>query len=395
MSDHSENRPADLRAEFRLRQEAPRVTRLSRKVLVGVGGVVGLAICAALIWALDSSRRERDEPQELFTTENRQTAEGLQTLPKDYAGIPQLGPALPGDLGRPIRRAQEHGVPVAPPAIQTPQADPDEQRRLAEIEAARLAKLFADIDAQEQPQRPSASSSGENVRASELILDPAPSTSEQDRQLAFVNAEPDRRIVSPDRLSEPISPYIIQAGSIISAALITGIRSDLPGQVTAQVTEHVYDTPTGSHLLIPQGSRLVGQYDSQIAFGQSRVLLVWTRLIMPDGRSIVLERLQGTDPQGHSGLEDKVDYHWGQLFRAAALSTLLGIGTELGSNDESEIAAAIRESTQNTVSDLGDQVVRRQLDVQPTLTIRPGFPVRVIVNRDLVLAPSGAARDPS
>lgn len=395
MTERSENRPADLRAEFRLRPEAPRVTRLSRKVLVGLGGVAGLAICAALIWALDSSRREREEPQELFTTENRQTAEGLQTLPKDYAGIPQLGPALPGDLGRPIRRAQERGVPVAPPAIQTPQADPDEQRRLAEIEAARLAKLFADIDAREQPRRPSLPSSGENVRIGEPALDPAPPMSEQDRQLAFVNAEPDRRIVSPDRLSEPVSPYIIQAGSIISAALITGIRSDLPGQVTAQVTEHVYDTPTGSHLLIPQGSRLVGQYDSQIAFGQSRVLLVWTRLIMPDGSSIVLERLQGTDPQGYSGLEDAVNYHWGQLFRAAALSTLLGIGTELGSDDENDIARAIRESTQDTISDVGDEIVRRQLDVQPILTIRPGFPVRVIVSRDLVLAPYGAPGDPS
>ncbi|MNL30305.1 Bacterial conjugation TrbI-like protein [compost metagenome] len=115
------------------------------------------------------------------------------------------------------------------------------------------------------------------------------------------------------------------------------------------------------------------------------MLLVWNRLIMPDGTSIVLERLQGTDPQGFSGLEDGVDYHWGQLFRAAALSTLLGIGTEIGSsNDENEIAKAIRESAQDTASDVGQQIVRRQFTIQPTLTIRPGFPVRVIVQRDLV-----------
>ena len=105
----------------------------------------------------------------------------------------------------------------------------------------------------------------------------------QDRKLAFVNAAPDRRTVSPDRLAGKASPYVVQAGTIIPAALITGIRSDLPGQITAQVTENVYDSPTGSYLLVPQGARLIGQYDSQVAFGQSRVLLVWNRLIMPNG----------------------------------------------------------------------------------------------------------------
>ena len=165
--------------------------------------------------------------------------------------------------------------------------------------------------------------------------------------------------------------------------------------LTAQVTEHVYDSPTGSHLLIPQGARLIGQYDSQVAFGQRRVLLVWNRIVMPDGTSIVLERLQGADPQGFSGLEDQVDYHWGQLFRAAALSTLLGAGTQLAIGDESEIARAIRESAQDSASDIGQQIVRRQLNIQPTLTVRPGFPVRVIVQRDLVMQPHGAAREPS
>lgn len=141
------------------------------------------------------------------------------------------------------------------------------------------------------------------------------------------------------------------------------------------------------------GSRLIGQYDSQVAFGQRRVLLVWSRIVMPDGTSIVLERLQGADPQGFSGLEDEVDYHWGQLFRAAALSTLLGVGTQLAVDDESEIARAIRESAQDSASDIGQQIVRRQLNIQPTLTIRPGFPVRVIVNRDLVMQVYGTAQE--
>ena len=210
----------------------------------------------------------------------------------------------------------------------------------------------------------------------------------QDRKLAFVNASVDRRTVSPDRLANPASLYIIQAGSVIPAALITGIRSDLPGQVTAQVTENVYDSPSGQYLLIPQGAKLIGVYDSQVAFGQDRVLLVWTRLIMPNGRSIVLERQPGADTEGFAGLEDQVDQHWDRLFMAAGLSTLLGVGSELGaSGNDSDIVQALRRGSSQSLNQVGQQVVQRDLNIQPTLTIRPGFPVRVIVNRDLVLAP--------
>ncbi len=396
--------PSDLKAEFRLRPEPARVTRLSRKVLIGLGGVSALAIAAALFFALDTSRRGNQTPDELYNTENRTPADGLANLPKDYTGIPKLGPALPGDLGRPILKAQEEGKPVIVPTIQTPRADPEEQRRLAEIEAARVAKLFTDsrgvrtdnnqsLDTRKSTTDPNAALTQPDARPP---LDAGSAQNMQDRKLAFVNAEADRQTVSPDRVQEKASPYILQAGSVIAAALITGIKSDLPGSITAQVTENVYDSPTGAHLLIPQGARLIGQYDSQVAFGQSRVLLVWNRVVMPNGTSMVLERLQGTDPQGFSGLEDEVDYHWGQLFKAAALSTLLGVGTQIGSDDEeNQIAQAIRESAQGTAANVGQQVVSRQLNIQPTLTIRPGFPVRVIVNRDLVMQPYGAGKEPS
>jgi len=179
----------------------------------------------------------------------------------------------------------------------------------------------------------------------------------------------------------------VQAGSVIPAALITGIRSDLPGEITAQVTENVYDSPSGKFLLIPQGARLIGQYDSQISFGQSRVLLMWTRIIMPNGASIVLEHQPGADSAGYAGLEDDVDYHWGNLAKAAAISTLLGIASELVLNSNNSIVQALRTGAENTVNRTGQTLVSRQLNVQPTLTIRPGFPVRVVVNRDLVFAP--------
>jgi type IV secretion system protein TrbI len=211
----------------------------------------------------------------------------------------------------------------------------------------------------------------------------------QDRKSAFLNGAVDRKTVSPDRLENPASRYVVQAGAVIPAALITGIRSDLPGQVTAQVTENVYDSPSGRFLLIPQGSKLFGAYDSQISFGQDRVLLVWTRLIMPSGRSIVLERQPGADTQGFTGLEDDVDQHWGGLAMAAALSTVLGVGTELGAtNNDSAVVTALRRVTTDSLNQTGQQVVRRNLNIQPTITIRPGFPVRVIVNRDLVFHPT-------
>ena len=169
----------------------------------------------------------------------------------------------------------------------------------------------------------------------------------QDHKLAFLNGPTDRRTVSSDRLMNPASSYVLQAGTVIPAALITGIQSDLPGLITAQVTENVYDSPTGRFLLVPQGAKLIGSYDSQVSFGQSRVLLVWNRIVFPNGQSIVLEHQPGADTEGYAGLEDGVDYHWGNLLKTAALSTLLGVGAELGSNgNQSDLVRALQRGSQ-------------------------------------------------
>ena len=306
MTDGTQRAP-EVTPDLRLRAERPRVTRLSRKALIGLGGAVGLAVAAALIYALQT-RRGDQAAKELYTTENRTTAEGVTALPRDYTGIPRLGPPLPGDLGRPILNAQNQGQPVPPTGpLPQPGVTPEEQRRLQEIEAARLSKLFASTEFRATPSLPATAAANATsgttlaVPAEAPPLDPNSMQNMQDRKLAFVNGPVDRRTVSADRLANPASPYVVQAGTVIPAALITGIHSDLPGQVTAQVTEHVYDTPTGKFLLIPQGSRLIGQYDSQIAFGQKRVLLIWNRIMLPDGKSIVLERQQAADAQGFSG----------------------------------------------------------------------------------------------
>jgi type IV secretion system protein VirB10 len=161
----------------------------------------------------------------------------------------------------------------------------------------------------------------------------------------------------------------------------------LPGQVTAQVTQNVYDSPTGQILLIPQGARLIGEYASDISAGQNRVLLAWDRLILPEGRSIELGRMPGADAAGMAGLADRTNHHWGNLLRAALVSTLLGAGAEFGSDGEGAIVRALRDGSQDTINQTGRRVVERQMNIAPTLTIRPGFVLRVLVTRDLILEP--------
>ncbi len=342
---------------------------------MGIGG--------ALIYALQSADRG-GEQQELITTDRRQTAEGLQGLPGSYGDVPVLGPPLPGDLGGPVLRAREEGQPIPATSMPMPATDPEEQRRLAELEAARTSQIFFQV-------RPGTGASANQPGASTAMAGLGGLTV-QDPQRAFLNAEVDRQTVAPDRVMPPVSPYVLQAGSVIPAALITGIRSDLPGQITAQVTQNIYDSPTGSLLLIPQGTRIIGEYDNGVAFGQRRVLLVWNRMIFPNGRSIVLERQTGADAAGYAGLEDGVDYHWWDLMKAAGLSTLLAVGAELATSDEDRLVRAIRDGAQDTINQAGQQIVQRQLQVKPTLTIRPGFPFRVIVSRDLVLEPYGVSQ---
>ena len=356
--------------------------RLSRNVIVALSLIAAIAIALALFVALQPRRQLASA--ELYNTDNRGTPDALNNLPRDYTGppkgVPQLGPPLPGDLGRPILNANSGG------ATQAATQDPEKQRIAQEQEAARVSRLFAVTNSQ-QPPANMPNSSGV-LPAAAAPGGAASQFAPGDRKLAFLEGNVDRRTVSSDRIAAPPSPNVLQAGAIIPAALLTGIRSDLPGQVTAQVTENVYDSPTGTSCLIPQGARLVGQYDAQIAFGQTRALLVWTRLIMPNGRSIVLERQPGADAAGYAGLEDEVDNHWGTLFKAAILSTLLSIGSEVGtSGTEDELIRAIRRGGADSVNQIGQRIVGRSLNVQPTITIRPGFPVRVLVTRDLVIEP--------
>ena len=399
--DVSPPAPADPHP-FQLRGDVPRVVRLSRKALATIGGVAALSIGGSLIYALLPADERTSE--ELYNTESRSEAETITSGPRDYADVPQLGPPLPGDLGGPIVAAQARGedVPLPPVGSQPPPdpraqaAEAARQRAEQERDAARTSNVFLGGSGG------GAGTSAANLSLSSLMAAPAvpeawpqPPVAPQSnsaRKRAFLERTSDPRTASPERLTMPASPNILLAGSIIPAALITGIRSDLPGQITAQVTANVYDSPTGRILLIPQGARLIGDYDSDIAAGQTRVLLAWDRLLLPGGRSIALDRQPSGDGAGFAGLQDRVDQHWGNLLRAAAVSTLLVVGVELGADGDDDIVRALQRGSQDTINQAGQRIVDRELKIQPTLTIRPGHSLRVILTRDLILEPVGGAR---
>ncbi len=392
-------------------RSAPKpATRINRKLLMAGAGLGALGLFAATSIALAPPRpAEPAQPEELVTAGKRKP-DGFSALPADYtalADVPVLGAPLSGDLGSTILAAEQaYGIETE---FQTDYRT--DFRTLPEDEAARTARLEAAAQAEEAARAPilfrlggAAASPAPAQRmpeqsfnlSSELLAltrqTPTPSSTTvtdanlQSRKTAFASEPGTSPVYNPDRVQDPLSPYQLMAGSLIPASLVTGINSDLPGTVIAQVTQNVYDTARGQHLLIPQGSRLIGRYQSEVSFGQDRALVVWDRILMPDGSSITISE-PGSDASGYAGLKDRTDHHWDKVFAAAGLATLLGIGAELGPGEDGDIERAIRRGTTDTINEAGQRAVDRSLSVQPSITIRPGWPVRVIVTKDLVLRP--------
>jgi type IV secretion system protein TrbI len=368
--------------------------RIKRNAVI-VLTAVAMAIILLATWAAlrhggggkSASTQDRSQPV------SNPAGDSLNGLAKTYADVPRLGPPLPGDLGKAMADQQQRTL-VTPPSAEQQQAaqaaESARQQQAAEAKAALQSALLvnagtASTAAQAVPAAPAAPTVSSEKPG--LSLDPTHDPNGQGHKADFVGAFAKAGTAYPHSLVAAPSPYLLSAGSMISASLITGLRSDLPGMVTAQVTEDVFDSPTGRILLVPQGARLIGKYDSVVAFGQKRALVVWQRIILPDGSSISLDNMPATDPSGYAGLQDHVDFHTWQLLKGVAISTLLGIGSDLQFSGNGGLVEAIRQSGQQNVSRAGDELTAHALDVQPTLTIRPGAPVRLLVDRDLILAP--------
>jgi type IV secretion system protein VirB10 len=388
-----------------LRAAPQRVTRLNRRTLAVGIGMAAFAVLGATLWSLQPRTRDTHMNPELYNVDRITRAEGLEALPRDYSQVlppaqepepappPVLGEPLPGDLGRPVLRAEReaglgpHGGPDA--------AEAERLARLKEAEEAARSPLF-------YKSANRGGSSGTSVAAAPgglpgdaftgLASDAGGAVQTQnmqDNKAAFAS-QGRAATQSAHRLEAPRGPDTLMAGTVIAAALITGIKSDVPGDIIASVTEPVYDSASHRNVLIPQGARIMGRYNSQVSYGQSRVQAVWDRIIMPDTSSIVLDNLAAADPAGYAGLEDDVDWHWNRILAGAALTTLLGVGAELAApqnqgTGDGRVVIAARDGVQDSVNQVGQEITRRNLNIQPTLTIRPGMPVRIVVNRDISL----------
>lgn len=367
-----------------LRAQPRRVVRFKRHVLIASAAVGSVALAGIAWLGLGASPPKIVAQKELFNPDKvaeQQMArpDNLIELPQTYADIPGdvpvLGPPLPGDLGGAIHAQQQT------------QVKPVEAGRAVEPGRAASGVFF-----QTTPRLIHAVEIGgpKATSALEALTAPLPTTPPEalnaPAPVAFVDRKGLGGIYNSHVLETPRSPSQIMAGTVISASLLTGLKSDLPGFVIAQVTQPVFDY-TGRYLLIPQGTRLLGQYDDQVAFGQSRALVVWKRLIRPDGTSLEIDNLPATDPQGYAGLADRVDYHTWRLLKGVGLSTLLGFAAHDVGDDDGDLVQAFRESTRDTANQAGQRIVEKTLAIQPSITVRPGWPVRVIVHKDLILNP--------
>jgi type IV secretory pathway VirB10-like protein len=372
------------------------VVRFRRGLIVGLTGTVAASLITLSWFALEppSSRKAAvadaaDEPA------LRAAPDALANVPGSYGDVPRLGPPLPGDLGRGILDRQRSPDSIPPPIDSPSQSAAaqagdgavraERERVAAARQAARASALLVQLDS-----GPNAGASASLEPAPAMAAPEAPATSaavaaSQQRKIDFARSSGSDR--NAHELRAAPSAWTLSAGSVIAASLITGLDSDLPGTVLAQVSENVRDSATGRTVLIPQGARLIGRYDNVVAHGQRRALVVWTRIVFPDGASLQLDNMPATDASGYAGLQDRADSHTWQLLKGIGLSTLLGVSTQLSIGGGGGLVRAIRESTEQNAAHAGDQITSRNLDVQPTIKVRPGWPARVLVDTDLVLRP--------
>lgn len=375
---------------------APRlpVTRWNRRYLVAGAGALAAIVAAGFYIGFGGANRPAPKQSAAQTTAD--TAPTTPAFATRYAagyGDPAVRAAdAPGIATLPPPGASGAVGAASAPAAQT-RVDPAVQQARDQAVAARGSGPFFATQAQAGGGAP------ESVTLAEAQPGAAPITPAPDVQPAngqggkaqfLASARTEDYLATP--LRPPASPWEVKAGTVIPAALITALNSDLPGEVIAQVTEPIYDHATGRTVLIPQGSRLIGRYDSQIAYGQERALIAWNRIIMPDGRSINIGSMSGGDLTGAAGLKDRVDGHFWQLARGILLSTVFSIGAasaqDASARSSGELVLNSASSGISTgAQQVGQQITSRDLNRQPTIKVRAGWPLRVLVNKDMILAP--------
>lgn len=231
-----------------------------------------------------------------------------------------------------------------------------------------------------------------------------PDAQKQDQALKqdFLNEAGEEKVTLANAYRPALSPFELKQGHLIPMTLITKINSDLPGRIKAQVTENVYDTATGNHLLVPQGTMVNGIYDSRVVFGQKRVLIAWQRLIFPDGSSLNVGSMPGTDQEGTSGLKDLVDNHYFQIFGAAILMSVVNAGftlatdTDANAGDKETAQDALAKSAATQMQQTFSRLIDKIMSIQPELIIRQGKQGHIITTKDIIgLKPYNPTKKPT
>jgi len=362
-------------------------------ILIGssVLGVV-LSAFAVGVWPVDKSQVARKDDvaiNQMFTI-----PDNIRKGPGNDApvfavqdSIPKLGEPLPGDLGHAMVDRHQPGSGNA--QVQSP----EEAERLAAIKASPFFGGNSSVPAVSSPPSMGSMTGAGTEAGQGSGYTYGRGQNMQDRKNDFFShGAGDEKEYVAKSVRNPVSKYEVKAGSVIPVILVTAINSDLPGNVVAMVNENVYDSRTGECLLIPQGTRVLGRYDSMVSYGQKRVQVSWTRLVRPDGSSMVLENMPGVDLAGNSGYKDKVDNHFDRLVGGVALSSLLSVGATVSQGtytDEEDMSTQQRMAAAvgQQISNVGSQITRKNLDIQPTLKILAGKKVNVLVNKDMILSP--------
>lgn len=352
---------------------------LSRKSVITAIGIFGFLLALAIIIGKNRHELKKTDTSSLKSYPSN----SLNMLPSNYSEI-------------------KPPPPPKPLPFEVDQTDTELLKRLARLreerlkradEARRAGVSFQGVSV--QTDRSGQIAEGEKEVSSTSAdspdaLNPRDSDNRQDEKLSFLDSKHSSSTLLRQHLKSSISEYQLMGGTIISGIMITGINSDLPGEIVGQVSQNVFDTVTGAHLLIPQGTKIMGEYDSRIVYGQERVLVVWTRLIFPNGKSISLEGMPGVDLSGYAGLSDQVNNHYLKLLTGVVFSSFLSAGAQMANGRSfNSINPSFDELAMQGVArnlnNVGQQITNKNLNIQPTLEIRPGYRFNVFVNKDMVL----------
>lgn len=402
-------------SSFKMRGDKPKPTQVNKPLVWGVGVVVLLLITIIFVEALSPRQQEQQQSHiKHSSTSNTGSAKGgVNSLPSGYSNSQALKKYLPNQdqqLKQKLQQLQSSQSSLKNQLQQLKQQKSQppqhhEQSQSPEQKQATMSGLFfpgGNPKKQKQNKKQSSSGSGQSQAqksgGSKQPQSDYEKQNMQDEKIDFLKSSDQDTgdIYNTHGEVKPVSKYEVQAGSLIPATLMTAINTSLPGEAVAIVRRDIYDSVHGRYLLVPKGSKIIGQYQSKVSYGQSRVLIKFQRIIRPDGSSILLNNAPGADLFGQAGMQGSVDNHWGQVISAAVLSTTLSVGagavaqSTRGSGQEypSSSENAINSAGGN-ISKVGQKITKRAINVQPTIKLPAGYEFNIIVNKDMILPPMG------